>query len=287
MQTLRSGSLSKYSRVFCFLHSLLSFSSIPYTFLFHSNEQIKPRRIQERISQHESSTLQTNPPIMLSTTSYILSNDIRATEFRRAVRDRVARRQEYAVPGSGASAQEVQRAYFGYCREQQQQQQLQNQGMCNSAEPDSAPYVPSLDDQAPPPSCITSTNDLALPPYTSTTSSEMTPTAQLDILLYSNASTPPSPPEYTEAIATPPPPRYQNVVCADTTPTSTNRTNQTPPPRAIMDLFAGCTTRTPRKQIHKQAIQAIELVVVPGNEDRLPPRPNEKRGILRRMKDRR
>ncbi|KAG9597887.1 hypothetical protein KCU86_g5839, partial [Aureobasidium melanogenum] len=145
---------------------------------------------------------------MLSDTSYVFSNDARATAFRRAVRSGVARRQECAVPGSGASAQEVQRAYLRYCREQQ------SQGQSGSA-------------QQAPPSYTSSANDQAPPPYTSTPAYEMTPTAQLDMLLYNNTSTPPSPPEYTETTATsPPPPSYENVISTRTTSTTT--TDQTP-----------------------------------------------------------
>lgn len=233
---------------------------------------------------------------MVPTTSYIFSNDTRATDFRREVRNRVARRQEYAVAGLGASAQEVQRAYLRYCREQQNQRQ---QGQSSEIQQAPPPYGLSMDNQAllsynastndqAPPSYHASTNDHTPPPYSSTATTEITPTARLELLLQGNASTPPSPPEYTEAITTPPPPRYQDI--ASVGPTSSS-TNQTPSYQTMRDLFANCTTRTPRKQIHKQAIQALELVIVPeANENRvslLPPRPSPKRrGILRRMKER-
>ncbi|KAH0343373.1 NAD(P)-binding protein, partial [Aureobasidium melanogenum] len=172
---------------------------------------------------------------MLSTTSYAFSNDARATAFRRAVRSGVARRQGYAVPGSGASAQEVQRAYLRYCAEQQ------SQGQSGSAQQALPPYMLAMDNQAPPaysletqhhtpPACTPSAMEQAPPPYTSTPASEMTPTAQLDQLLYSNISTPPSSPDYTQAIsALPSPPSYENVVsaCTPTTSRSINTMDQT------------------------------------------------------------
>ncbi|KAG9568134.1 NAD(P)-binding protein, partial [Aureobasidium melanogenum] len=172
---------------------------------------------------------------MLSTTSYAFSNDARATAFRRAVRSCVARRQEYAVPGSGASAQEVQRAYLRYCREQQ------NQGQSGSAQQPPPLYMLAMNDQAPPacsletqhhtpPACTPSAMEQAPPPYTSIPASEMTPTAQLDQLLYSNISTPPSSPDYTQAIsALPSPPSYEDVVsaCTPTTSRSINTMDQT------------------------------------------------------------
>ncbi|KAK6000892.1 hypothetical protein QM012_002975 [Aureobasidium pullulans] len=132
---------------------------------------------------------------MLSSTSHLFSNDTRATEFRREIRNRVARRQECAVPGSGASAQEVQAAYLRYCALQQAQQ-----GHSESAQEDLPAYMPR--DQGPPP--YTPSDDQDPPGYASTTNAAMTPTEQLDILLYSNPSTPPSPPGYSEAIASSP-----------------------------------------------------------------------------------
>jgi hypothetical protein len=58
----------------------------------------------------------------------------------------------------------------------------------------------------------------------------------------------------------------------------------------VSRIFAGCTTRTSRKQVHKKAIQALDLVVVPENEGNegtgLPPRSSRRTGILRRIKDR-
>ncbi|KAH0169328.1 hypothetical protein KCU67_g3106, partial [Aureobasidium melanogenum] len=202
---------------------------------------------------------------MLSTTPYIFSNDARATAFRRAVRSGVAGRQEYAMPGSGLSAQEVKRAYLRYCAEQQ------DQGQSDNTQGASLPYLPVMDNQAP-------------PPYTSTPAFEMTPTAQLDMLLYSNTCTPPSPPGYTEATVTyPPPPSYEDSVS-----TRTTTTDQTPSRTSMSRIFAGCTTRTSRKQVHKKAIQALDLVVVPKNEGiegtGLPPRSSRRTGILARMK---
>ncbi|KAG9848370.1 hypothetical protein KCU98_g8276, partial [Aureobasidium melanogenum] len=215
---------------------------------------------------------------MLSTTSYIFSNDGRATAFRRAVRSDVAHRQEYVVPGSGASAQEVQRAYLRYCQEQQEQ------GQSDSAHQAPPSYTPSVNNQAPPP-YTPFTDDQAPPPYTYSTVSNMTPTAQLNMLLYSNTSTPPSPPEYTEAIATPPP-SYESVVATRITSDSTTTTTDQPPSRTrLSTIFAGCTTRTSRKQVQKQAIQALDLVVVPrSGVSGLPARPSKKPGILRRMR---
>lgn len=209
-------------------------------------------------------------------TSNIFSNGTRATEFRRAVKSQVARRQEYAVPGSGASAQEVQRAYLRYCREQQRP------GQGGGAQ------------QEPPPSYTATANNQALSPYTSTDNdapppytSAITPTAQLDMLLYSNASTAPSPPGYTEAVATPPPPCYADTVSARSIP---NAINQTLSHAAMQNLFANCTTRTSRKHLHTKAIQALNLVVVPetqGSQEEVAfIRQNKKRGVLRRIKDR-
>ncbi|KAH0379623.1 hypothetical protein KCU92_g8062, partial [Aureobasidium melanogenum] len=172
---------------------------------------------------------------MLSTTSYIFSNDARATAFRRAVRSQVARRQEYAVPGLGLSAQEVQRAYLRYCAEQQ------DQGQSDNTQQTPPPYLLVMDNQAPPaysletddqtlPASTPSAMDQAPPPYTSTPAFEMTPTAHLDMLLYSNTCTPPSPPEYTEAITiTTPPPSYEDSVSVRTT-----KTDQTPSRTSIV-----------------------------------------------------
>ncbi|CAD0099025.1 unnamed protein product [Aureobasidium mustum] len=203
----------------------------------------------------------------------IFSNDTRATEFRRAVRSQVARRQEYAVPGSGASAQEVQRAYLRYCREQQRP------GQGGGAQQVPPPSYTATANNSP----YTSTDNEAPPPYTSA----ITPTAQLDMLLYSNASTAPSPPGYTEAIATPPPPCYADTVSARSIP---NAINQTLSHSAMQNLFSNCTTRTPRKQLHKTAIQALNLVVVSetqGSQEEVAfIRPNKRRGVLRRIKDR-
>ena len=206
-------------------------------------------------------------------TSNSFSNDTRATEFRRAVRSQVARRREYAVPGSGAGAQEVQRAYLRYCAEQQRP------GQGGGAQQVPPPSYTATANHSP----YTSTDNDAPPPYTSA----MTPTAQLDMLLYSNTSTAPSPPRYTEAVATPPPPCYADTVSACTVSTIMN---QTLSHAAMQNLFSDCTTRTPRKQIHKTAIQALNLVVVSktqGSQEEVAfIRPNKKRGVLRRIKDR-
>ncbi|KAG9735862.1 hypothetical protein KCU73_g10402, partial [Aureobasidium melanogenum] len=156
---------------------------------------------------------------MLSTTPYIFSNDARATAFRRAVRSGVAGRQEYAMPGSGLSAQEVQRAYLRYCAEQQEQ------GQSDNTQGAPLPYLLVMDNQAP-------------PPYTSTPAFEMTPTAQLDMLLYSNTCTPPSPPGYTEATVTyPPPPSYEDSVSIRTT-----TTDQTPSRTKLQIVYNNLTT---------------------------------------------
>ncbi|KAG9868733.1 hypothetical protein KCU77_g14, partial [Aureobasidium melanogenum] len=91
----------------------------------------------------------------------------------------------------------------------------------------------------------------APPPYTSIPASEMTPTAQLDQLLYSNISTPPSSPDYTQAIsALPSPPSYKDVVsaCTPTTSRSINTMDQTLSRTSMSRIFASCTTRTSRKQ---------------------------------------
>ncbi|KAH0331741.1 hypothetical protein KCU74_g4435, partial [Aureobasidium melanogenum] len=232
---------------------------------------------------------------MHSTSAYVFSNDARATAFRRAVRSRVAHSQEYAMPGLGASAQEVQREYLRYCAEQ-------DHGQSNGAQQAPPPYMPAMDDQAPPtytPSVNTRgsssytpcADHQAPPPYTSTPTSDMTPTARLDFLLYSNTSTPPSPPDYAEAISVPPPPpSYESRVSAHTPTSSSNNNNNTHQALSrqnIDTLFANCTTRTPKEQIRNRAIQALELVVLPGNGIEVSPKYSspKKTGILRRIKD--
>lgn len=223
--------------LFFFVFRPVCLSSAPRTKQLH--------RTQTPESSSRNCTADNIHPNMLSTTSYVFSDDARATAFRRAVRSGVAGRQEYAMPGSGVSAQEVQRAYLRYCAEQQEQGQNDNTQGAPS------PYLPVMDNQAPPAYSI-ETDDQAPPPYTSTPISGMTPTAHLDMLLYSNTCTPLSPPEYTEAISTspPPPPSYGIVISRSTT-----TTDRTPSRTSMSRIFAGCTTRTSRKQVQKQAIQ--------------------------------
>ncbi|KAH0334529.1 hypothetical protein KCU81_g9400, partial [Aureobasidium melanogenum] len=222
---------------------------------------------------------------MHSTSAYVFSNDARATAFRRAVRSRVAHSQEYAMPGLGASAQEVQREFLRYCAEQ-------DQGQSDGAQQAPPPYTPSTDTQVPSSAMLPRENQ-GPPPYTSTPTSDMTPTARLDFLLYSNTSTPPLPPDYAEAISAPPPPpppppRYGNVISAHTPTSSSRNTDQRFSHQPINNLSTGCTTRTPKKQIHNKAIQALEVVVLPGNGIEVSPKYSspKKTGILRRIKDR-
>ncbi|KAH0365792.1 hypothetical protein KCU65_g5773, partial [Aureobasidium melanogenum] len=220
---------------------------------------------------------------MHSTSSYIFSNDARATAFRRAVRSRVAHNQEYVLPGSGPSAQEVQQAYLRYCREQQ------SRGQSDDTQQAPPPYMPSADTLAPP-SYTMSRDDQTPPRYTFTPASGMTPTAQLNFLLYSNTSTPPSPPEYAEAISLLSPPSYNNVISARTPTTSISRsttsTNQILSRTSMSTIFDNCTTRAPKKHIHNKAIQALELVVLPGNGIEVIEKhsPTKKTGILGWMK---
>ncbi|CAD0084665.1 unnamed protein product [Aureobasidium vineae] len=144
---------------------------------------------------------------MLSTTSYIFSNDTDATNFRRVVRRQVAHRVEHAVPGSGASAQEVQRAYLAYMRSQQQTRGLET----DAAE---------QQEVTPPPAYSETTNDEVLPPYSAATVSEPhhqhSPTAQLGSLLYSNICSQPRPPRYEESVH--PPPYYQQLASTSAPP---------------------------------------------------------------------
>jgi hypothetical protein len=216
---------------------------------------------------------------MLPTTSYIFSTDNSASEFRRAVRRQVASRAEYALPGAGASAQEVQAAYLRYMR-------INNRGMRNSS--NAASYT------------HTEKTAEAPPVYTATAASA-TPTARLNTLLYSNVYVVPSPPGYEDAVS---PPRYEDVVAARTrspipsssatttpshTPTasqsqsqsqssnSSNAANNHLSHQKINQIFAGSTSRTHRKQLNDTAVQALCLVV--GSDGPAsPPREAKKRG---------
>jgi sensor c-di-GMP phosphodiesterase-like protein len=216
---------------------------------------------------------------MLPTTSYIFSTDNSASGFRRAVRRQVASRAEYAPPGAGASAQEVQAAYLRYMR-------TNNRGMRNSS--NAAPYT------------HTEKTEEAPPVYTATAASA-TPTARLNTLLYSNVCVVSSPPEYEDAVS---PPRYEDVVAARTrspipsssatttlshTPNtsqsqsqsqssnSSNAANNHLSHQKINQIFAGSTSRTHRKQLNDTAVQALCLVV--GSDGpALPPREAKKRG---------
>lgn len=202
---------------------------------------------------------------MASSSSNIFSNDTSASNFRRAVRRQAAIRHEYAVSGTGPSAQEVQQAYLRYMR-------AQNRGIRGR----------STRQAPPPPYTATSTQQVeqdeqAPPPYTATIASA-TPTAQLNTLLYNNVTTPPSPPEYSE-VAAAPPPDYDDIIALRNTAT-TSRTKLSH--HNINNLFAGHTTRTPRKQLHNTAVQALNLVAGSDGPE-LPPRPG-KIGVWSRMK---
>ncbi|CAD0110910.1 unnamed protein product [Aureobasidium uvarum] len=179
---------------------------------------------------------------MLSATSYIFSNDTDATNFRRAVRETIA--------GSGASAQEVQRAYFAYMRSQQQRQQQQHQGYdTNTAEQQQF---------TPPPAYSETTDNEPLPAYSAALISEpnqQSPTAQLDFLLHGNIYTQPLPPTYEESIH--PPPSYHQQNASTSTPRPSNESQLSH--QSITTIFANCTTRTPQKQLHNKSIQAIHL----------------------------
>ncbi|KAH0287459.1 hypothetical protein M436DRAFT_67867 [Aureobasidium namibiae CBS 147.97] len=204
---------------------------------------------------------------MASSSSHIFPNDTSASDFRRAVRRQAASRHDYAVSGAGPSAQEVQQAYLGYVR-------AQNRGIRGRSTR-----------QAPPPPYTAATiesaerDEQAPPPYTATITSA-TPTAQLDRLLYNNATTPPSPPEYSEvAAAAASPPDYDDIIALRNTVT-TSRTQLSS--HNINNLFAGCTTRTPRKHLGNTAVQTLNLVVGSDGPE-LPPRP-KKMGVWSRVK---
>ena len=205
---------------------------------------------------------------MASSSSNTFSNDTSASEFRRAVRRQAASRHEYAISGAGPSAQEVQQAYLRYLRSQ-------NRGIRGR----------STRQAPPPPYTAASTesaeqDEQAPPPYTATIASA-TPTAQLNTLLYNNVNTPPSPPEYSE-VAAASPPNYDDIIALRNTATtsSSNRTQLSH--HNINNLFAGHTTRTPRKHIHNTAVQALNLVAGSDGPE-LPPRP-KKMGVWSRMK---
>jgi hypothetical protein len=221
---------------------------------------------------------------MLSATSYIFSTDTSASDFRRAVRRQVASRAEYALPGAGASAQEVQQAYLRYLH-------TNNRGMRISGNEVPHPHAEETEE--------------APPTYTATASSAA-PTARLNTLLYSNVGAAPSPPEY-EDVAASSPPGYEDVVSArtrspipsslsssaTTTPShaptaslsqsqSQLQSNSSTPPnhlshQNINKIFAGSTSRTHRKQLHNTAVQALCLVI--GSDGpALPPRETKKGG---------
>jgi len=203
--------------------------------------------------------------IMASSSSPIFSNDTSASNFRRAVRRQAASRHEYAVSGAGPSAQGVQQAYLRYVRSQ-------DRGIRGRSTR-----------QAPPPPYTAAATELAErdeqapPPYTATIASA-TPTAQLNTLLYNNITTPPSPPEYSE-VAAASPPNYDDIIALrDTATTSRAQLSH----HNINNLFAGHTTRTPRKHLHNTAVQALNLVAGSDGPE-LPPRP-KRMGVWSRMK---
>jgi hypothetical protein len=138
---------------------------------------------------------------MLSATSYIFSNDTSASDFRRAVRRQVATRADYALPGAGASAQEVQQAYLRYL-------DAQNRG-AQKVLPQYTAITPEQAEQA----------EEAPPLYTATAASSTTPTASLNTLLYANISTPPSPPAYEDVAA---PPSYEDLSACPTSSSSSS-----------------------------------------------------------------
>jgi hypothetical protein len=205
---------------------------------------------------------------MYPTTSYVFSNVTSASEFRRAVRRQIATRAEYALPGAGASAQEVQQAYLRYLH-------AQNRGL-RSENTQQATRGRSTE-QAPPPYTATSTEQ-APPAYTAAATATQTPTARLDTLLYENIHTLPSPPAYEEVAALLSP--NHNTISLRTT--STNSTTQQLSSHNINAIFTGCTTATNRQQLHNTAIQALNLVVGKSGPA-LPARP-AKKGLLARMK---
>lgn len=203
---------------------------------------------------------------MSPTTFCIFSDDTRARDFRRAVRRQVATRVEYALPGAGASAQEVQQAYLRYLHAQNKGLRSENTQHGRSTE------------QAPPPYTVTSTEQ-APPAYTASAVATETPSERLDTLLYDNVYTPPSPPEYEEVAASSPP-NYDDVISLRTT--SNSSTTHQLSSHNINAVFTGCTTRTHRQTLHNTAIQALNLVVGK-NGPALPPRP-AKKGLLTRLK---
>jgi hypothetical protein len=208
---------------------------------------------------------------MLSTTSYVFSNDSSASDFRRAVRRQVASRAEYALPGAGASAQEVQQAYLRHL-------EAQSRG-AQQALPQYTATTPEQAEQA----------EEAPPVYTATdASSTTTPTASLNTLLYANIYTPPSPPAYEDFAA---PPSYEDLSACPTIATSTlsNSTNNSVnvlSHQNINALFAGATSATHRTELNNTAIQALNLVV--GRDGSvLPPREEKEKGSLARIEGKR
>jgi hypothetical protein len=201
---------------------------------------------------------------MLSTTSYAFSTDTSTSDFRRAVRRQVASRAEYALPGAGASAHEVQQAYLRYL-------QAQNRG-AQQVLPQYTAITPEQAEQA----------EEALPLYTATAASFTTPTASLNTLLYANISIPPSPPAYEDVAE---PPNYEDLsACPTTTTTSSTaaRSANHLSHQNINALFAGATSATHRRELNNTAIQALNLVI--GRDGPVLPPREEKKGVWERVK---
>jgi hypothetical protein len=211
---------------------------------------------------------------MYPTTSNVFTNDISASEFRRAVRRQVATRAEYALPGAGASAQEVQQAYLRYLRGRIRELSSENTEQIRELRSENTERGRSTE-QAPPPYTATSTEQ-APPAYTAS-SETTTPTERLDTFLYDNIHTPPSPPEYEEVAASSPP-NYDDVISLRTTNSSTTQQLSS---HNINAVFTGCTTGTPQQTLHNIAIQALNLVV--GKDGPTLPACPAKKGLLARM----
>ena len=212
---------------------------------------------------------------MYPTTSNVFTNDISASEFRRAVRRQVVTRAEYALPGAGASAQEVQQAYLRYLRGRIRELSSESTEQIRELRSENTERGRSTE-QAPPPYTATSTEQ-APPAYTASSETTTTPTARLDTLLHGNIHTPPSPPAYEEITASSPP-GYDDVPLRNT---SNNSTTEQLSHHNINAVFTGCTTATPQQTLHNIAIQALNLVVGKDGPT-LPARP-AKKGLLARM----
>jgi hypothetical protein len=204
---------------------------------------------------------------MLPTTSNVFSSDTSASDFRRAVRRQVATRAEYALPGAGVSAQEVQQAYLRYLH-------AQNRGARQVA----PIYTATTPEQA-------RDDEEAPPEYSVSAASSTTPTSSLNTRLYANISTPPLPPAYEEVAGTSPP-SYENLPAYPTTITSSTSAASGSAyhlsHQNMNALFAGSNTATHRRELGNTAIQALNLVV--GRDGPVLPPREEKKGVWERVK---